>query len=220
MKKKVVFFHTTLNTPGYMKTLFAQRYPDVELYNIVDDSILQEVTSNNCKYTPNIVRKLVQYGQCAETIGACVMMNMCTTLAPAVQCAQASMNIPFLCVDGPMLKQAVHTGKRLALIVTAATTVVPSTLAAEAMATNEAVSDVTVDTIFVNGAFHAITVEQDKQKHDYLVKSAVIQAAKNHDVVVLAQVTMAGLKEQLPDLNVPVLISPYSGLEQLSSYLE
>lgn len=219
MKKRIVFFHTTLNTPGYMKELFLQRYPDVELYNIVDDSILREIAANNGKYTPNIVRKLVQYGQCAESTGACAMMNMCTTLGPAVQCAQASMNIPFFCVDEPMLRQAVRLGKRIALIVTAATTIEASTAAAQAAAA-EAMADVSIDTIFVDGAFHAITAEQNKAKHDQLVMAAVIQAAKDHDVVVLAQVTMAGLKERLPDLHVPVLISPYSGLEQLSPYLE
>lgn len=220
MKKRVVFFHTTLNTPAYMKALFKKRYPDAELYNIVDDSILQEVTANHCRYTPNIVRKLVQYGQIAEAIGACVMVNMCTTLAPAVQHAQASMNIPFLCVDGPMLREAVHAGKRIALIVTAATTVEPSTLAIKAIAEAEGVVDIHVDTILVEGAFAAVTVEQNKVKHDALVKAAVKKAAEDHDVIVLAQVTMTDLEEQLSDLRVPILTSPDSGLEQLSPYLE
>lgn len=219
MKKRVVFFHTTFNTPGYMAKLFRERYPDAELYNIVDDSILQEVSANDCKYTPSIVRKLVHYGEAAEAIGACVMVNMCTTLAEAVKCARNAMQIPFLCIDEPMLKEAVHAGKRIALIVTAATTVVPSTLAVQAMIASEGVSGVTVDTIFVDGAFHAITVKMDKEEHDRLIRSAAEKAAKDHDVIVLAQVTMAGLKDQLEDLKLPILISPYSGLEQLSEYL-
>ena len=202
-----------------MAGLFHTRYPDAELYNIVDDSILQEVAANGCKYTPGIVRKLVHYGEAAEAAGACVMVNMCTTLTEAVKCAQSTMRIPFLCIDEPMLREAVHTGKRIALIVTAATTVAPSTRAVQAMIASEGVSDVAVDTIFVDGAFHAITVKKDTKEHDRLVRDAAEKAAKDHDVIVLAQVTMAGLKDQLEDLNLPILISPYSGLDQLSKYL-
>ena len=220
MKKRVVFFHTTFNTPAYMKRLFAERYPDAELYNIVDDSILQEVRANDCQFTPNIVRKLAAYGVGAESIGACAIMSMCTTLAPAVKCAQASMEIPFFSVDTPMLHEAVRSGRRIALIVTAETTLLPSTLAAKQAAADEGIADVEIDTILVHGAFHAATVEQDQQKHDNLVMEAVKKAAKTHDLIVLAQVTMAGLKERLLDIPVPVLISPYSGLEQLAALLK
>lgn len=220
MKKCAVFFHTTFSTPDYMKSLFTKRYPQAELYNIVDDSILQEVAANKCKYTANIVRKLVHYGEAAESAGACVMVNMCTTLAPAVALARESMNIPFLCIDGPMLKEAVHTGKRIALIVTAKTTIEPSTLAMEEAARMEGCSGVEVTTIFVDGAFDALTVERDREKHDMLVCEAVRKAAEKHDVIVLAQVTMARLEKQLTDIKVPILISPDSGLEQLGANLE
>ena len=79
-------------------------------------------------------------------------------------------------------------------------------MAAKQAAADEGIADVEIDTILVHGAFHAATVEQDQQKHDNLVMETVKKAAKTHDLIVLAQVTMAGLKERLLDIPVPVLI--------------
>ncbi len=216
---RVAFFHTTLNTPAYMKARFAVKYPDVGLFNIVDDSVLGEVRENGCRHTSAIVRRLVAYGQIAQEQGAWVMMNMCTTLDEAVREAQKALEIPFLSVDGPMLRQAVRMGKRVALLVTADTTIGPSGRAAKLIAAEEG-RDVEIDVIHVEGAFAAITVENDREKHDRLVVQAASNAAREHDVIVLAQVTMADVAPALASLPIPVLTSPESGLEQLRPYLE
>ena len=217
--KKVFFFHSTLNTPSYMKPKFASLYPNAELYNIVDDSILGEIRGNGFKHTPDIVKRLIEYGRIAEGRGACVMVNMCTTLAEAVREAQKALNIPFLTIDGPMLHKAVTQGNKIAVIVTADTTIEPSTRAAKMAALDEK-RDVMIDTIYVDGAFHAITVEGNQEKHDQLVVSAVKKAAEDHDVIVLAQVTMAETAAKIGEISVPVLTSPESGLEQLRKFLK
>ena len=77
-----------------------------------------------------------------------------------------------------------------------------------------------IDVIHVEGAFAAITVENDREKHDRLVVQAASNAAREHDVIVLAQVTMADVAPALASLPIPVLTSPESGLEQLRPYLE
>ena len=217
--KRAVFFHTTLNTPAYMKARFAAKYPDAELFNIVDDSVLGEVRENGCRHTPAIVRRLVAYGQIAQERGARVMMNLCTTLGEAVREVQKALEIPFLTVDGPMLRQAVHMGRHVALLVTADTTIGPSGRAARLIAAEEG-RDVKIDVIHVKGAFAAIIAENDREKHDHLVMRAARDAAQTHDVVVLAQVTMTDVAGALASLPVPVLTSPESGLEQLRAYLE
>ena len=188
---RVAFFHTTLNTPAYMKAALRRQVPGRWAVQHCGRQRAREVRENGCRHTSAIVRRLVAYGQIAQEQGAWVMMNMCTTLDEAVREAQKALEIPFLSVDGPMLRQAVRMGKRVALLVTADTTIGPSGRAAKLIAAEEG-RDVEIDVIHVEGAFAAITVENDREKHDRLVVQAASNAAREHDVIVLAQVTMAG----------------------------
>lgn len=218
--KRVAFFHTTLNTPRPLKTAFEARYPGVPLITVVNDGILPEVVANNDCYTPGIVRNLIDFGREAQRAGAVVAVCMCTTLAGAVAKAGQALDIPFLTIDGPMLHEAVCRGERVALLITAKTTFHSSSEAARAAAIAAGREQVKVDTILVEGAFEALNQRQDKAGHDRLIAETARAAAKDHDVIVLAQVSMVDAAAQLSDLEVPVLTSLESGLEQLKDYLD
>ncbi|MEG0751295.1 MAG: aspartate/glutamate racemase family protein [Oscillospiraceae bacterium] len=217
--KKVAFFHTTLNTPVQMKEEFTKRYPGVQLITMVEDGVLPEIVANQNEHTPGLVKRLIEYGAMAQSMGACVIVDMCTTLGIAVREAQKALEIPFITIDGPMLKQAVMTGKRVALLVTAQTTLKASSAAAYATA-RDCGRDVVIDTILVEGAFDALNVEHDKEKHNLIIANAVREAAQTHDVVALGQVTMADSAALCGDVTVPVLTSIKPGIEQLEQYLK
>lgn len=218
--KSVAFIHTTMNTPRPLKEAFAARYPDVTLYSYMDDSLLAEVTANGGKYTPGVVRRLVQYANNAQQLGACVAVCMCTTITGAVADAQAAVDIPFITIDGPMLDAAVRAGKNIALLVTAKTTLEASAASTRRAAEKAGCPDVRVDTLLVPGAFEALNAEGDKAKHDRLIADAAREAAKTHDVVALAQVSMVDAAAGLDDLGVPVFTSLDSGIGQIAGYLK
>ena len=218
MKKKALFFHSTMNTPRQMTKAFYERFPEAELINIVDDSIIPEVKANGGA-TPGIVRRLIRYGTVAQEQGASVAVCMCTTLTNAVREASLALNIPFMMIDQTMHEKAVSMGGRIALLVTADTTMAISDAALKDTAERLNRSDVTIDTLFVPNASHALNAECDKAKHDALIAEAAMQAAQSYDVIVLAQVTMADAAALLKDCKVPVLASIKSGLEQLAEYL-
>lgn len=219
MKKKIAFFHTTLNTPLPLKTAFEARYPGVQLITVVDDSVLPEVIENNDCFTPGIVRRLVSFGGNVQAQGAAAAVCMCTTLTGAVKQAALAMDIPFLTIDGPMLHEAVTKGDRIALLITAKTTFHASSEAIRAAAVEAGRDQVHIDTILVEGAFEALNRKHDKALHDELIAEAAKKAARDHDVIVLAQVSMVDAAQQLESLTIPVLTSLDSGMEQLAAYL-
>lgn len=216
---KIAFFHTTVNTPFQMKTEFRKRFPNDQLITMLEDGILPEIEANGDMYTPDIVRRLVEYGVLAQEMGACAMVCICTTLGFAVSEAQKCLHMPFITIDGPMLKDAVCRGKNIALLVTAKTTIKASSELAYRLAKECGRDDVKIDTILIEGASAALNAENDKPKHNRLIAEAAMIAAADHDVIVLAQVTMADAAELCRDLPVPVLTSIHSGLEQLTRYL-
>lgn len=221
MRKKVAFFHTTMNTPLPLKKAFEKRYPGVELMTVMDDSIVPEVIANGNKYTPGIVRKLVEFSTEAQIRNAAVAVCMCTTITGAVREAAKAVDIPFVTIDGPMLREAAEKGRRIALLITAETTFGESTESMKrALADSGKEDSSTFDTILCKGAFEALNTEKNKEKHDKIIANTAREAAKEHDVIVLAQVSMADVAQRLTDLKIPVLTSLESGLAQIEDYLE
>ena len=53
--KKIVMIHTSPVSLNDLKALVKQYMPDVELVNIIDDSLLEEVKKNNGP-TPNVIK--------------------------------------------------------------------------------------------------------------------------------------------------------------------
>ena len=218
--KKVAFFHTTMNTPLPLKKAFEERYPGVQLITVMDDGIVPEVMAHANNITPGIVRKLIAFAQENEKIWAAVAVCMCTTITEAVEEAAKAVDIPFLTIDGPMLDAAVCAGERVALLITARTTFRASSAAIRRACVRQGRQNVQTDTILVDGAFEALNVEKDKAKHDALIVQAARDAAKDHDVIVLAQVSMVDAAADLADLAQPVFTSLDSGLAQIGKYLE
>lgn len=216
--KKALFFHTTMNTPGFMKSEFKKRFPNAGMINIVDDSVLPEVSANDNMYTPGIVSRLIKYAKIGEELGASVAVCMCTTITGAVREASMSTKIPFVTIDRPMLEMAVRTGSRVAILVTASTTLAASDISIKQVA-KDVGSGALIDTILVPGASDALNRDGDKEKHNRLIAEAAMKASVDHDVIVLAQATMAETAKLLKGCKVPVLSSVESGLEQLGKYL-
>ena len=220
MEKKVAFFHTTMGTPLPLKNAFMEKYKGVPLITVMDDSVLPEVDANGGMYTPGIVRRLVNFASNAQLQGAVVCCCMCTTLTMAVAEAQKACEIPFITIDGPMLAEAVRKGDKLALIVTAKTTIEASGRSARQAAIEAGKPDMPIDVILVEGAFEAKNVKHDDALHNKLVVDCAREAAKTHDVIALAQVSMVDCAKDLQDLDIPVLTSLESGLNQLEKYIK
>lgn len=218
MDKKVAFFHTTLATPMPMKKAFECRFPDVQLITILDDGVLPEVVRNDNLPTPGIIKRLVEYAAIAQEQGAAVFVCMCTTLGIAIREAQKAVTIPMITIDGPMLKEAVTVGERVGMLITFPPTEKTSKAGALAFARDCGREYVAVDVIVVQGARDALNAG-DKELHDRLIVETAQRVARDIDVLVFAQVSMVDAAQQCGDLNIPVLTSVASGIEQLAAYL-
>ena len=198
--KKVVFVSTVAGIIPGMKEAFARQFPDVQLINLLDDGIIPEITENGGKLTPDIIKRVADYGVTAERYGASAAVCMCTTIAPAVDAA-ATM------------------GDRIALLVTAELTFGPSTQSARKAAEKMGRGQVQIDTILVEGAWAALNLEGDKAAHDRLIVEKAREVAGSYDVIVLEQASMVDAASALEDLRVPVLTSVEMGIAQLAQYL-
>ena len=73
--KKIVMIHTSPVSLNDLKALVKQYMPDVELVNIIDDSLLEEVKKNNGP-TPQIISRMNMYVQVSINVQVWVKLLM------------------------------------------------------------------------------------------------------------------------------------------------
>lgn len=216
-KKKVGVIHTFLYSVEDLKALFAEIVPEVEMINIIDDSLLKEVLANGSP-TPAVVRRICNYAQELERLGCDAILNQCSSVGEASEIAQKLVSIPYVKVDAPMARQAVGMGDRVGVVATAHSTLGPSARLVETMAAEMGKKTV-VNRCFAEGAYDALLVEKDKPKHDRLLMATIDKACAENDVVCLAQGSMFSLVEKCKDKPAPVIHSFRSGVQQLRDLL-
>jgi Asp/Glu/hydantoin racemase len=216
-KTRVGVVHTFLYSVEDIKEQFRKQLPDVEMINIIDDSLLEEALANK-GLTPGIINRICDYYSNLQDLGCVCALNQCSSVGEASDIAGKIVSIPVYKIDRPMAAKAVQLGKRIAVIATAISTVEPSSRLVEDEA-RKVGKEVIVDRCFVDGAYEFLLKTGDKQKHNEMVIARIEEAAVDHDVIVLAQGSMYHLMPLLDHIKVPVLTSLESGITQIKEAL-
>jgi Asp/Glu/hydantoin racemase len=222
MAKQVAFIHTSPSVIPTFKTLADELLPkgdSVKVFNMVDESLLCDIIGHGC-CPPATAKRLVGHVLAAEQAGARFILVTCSSMGRAVEASRALVASTVLRVDEPMAEKAVAAGRRIGVIATLPSTLEPTAALIQSRAT-AAGKQIELSTCVVEGAFQAV-IGGNGAKHDELVAASLGQMAKNVDVIVLAQASMARVIESLraEDKPVPILSSPRSAIEHLASLLK
>lgn len=215
--KKIVMIHTSPVSLNDLKELVKEKMPDVELVNIIDDSLLEEVKGNG-GLTPAIISRMMTYVQTAASIKPDLIFNQCSSVGEAFDIAKKCTDIPTLKIDEAMAEKAVSLGKKIAVIATVASTMKPSCNLVRTKA-KEAGKEVEVKEYLVNGALDILMKEKNVEKHNQLVLNEINKACEECDVVVLAQGSMTAILPYLKETSKPVLTSPEMAINRAKEML-
>jgi Asp/Glu/hydantoin racemase len=214
-RKRVAFINTVTTLPAVFKALVGELAPQVDMYNIVDESLLQD-TIRRGSLSRLTIRRLVGYLEMAQEAGAEMAMVTCSSIGPAADIGRSLVDIPVLRVDEAMAESALECGLRIGVAATLATTMKPTVDLIERKAA-EAGKNATVVSRLCAGAFEALT-SGDAALHDQLVAQGLRELMPEVDVVVLAQASMARIVDSLPDSEKtrPIFSSPRLAVERLA----
>jgi hypothetical protein len=215
-RKMITIVHTSLVSHQHLNELFTNIIPEAEIRNIVDDSLLDEVSKVG-RITPGIISRLCKYFDAAVSIGSDLIFNQCSSVGEAASLAAKTVPVPVLRVDEAMAEAAVEAGRKIGVVATVASTVAPSCNLIKAKA-EAAGKTVEVIPFLVDGAMHTL-MKEGREKHNVLVKEWVIRCAGECDVVVLAQGSMVVLLPELTDIGKPVFSSPELGVRKARALL-
>lgn len=216
--KRVVMIHTSPVSLEDLKALCQEIIPDVEVFHIIDDSLLDEVKKHG-GLTPGIIGRMNSYVKQADSLKPDLIFNQCSSVGEAFDLARRQVSCKTLKVDEPMAEKAVSLGSRIAVVATVASTMEPSCNLIRRTA-KQMNREVTVDEFLVDGALDVLMKEKNQEKHNKLCLEAIRKATAAHDVVVLAQGSMTVLLPWLQDMPVPVLTSPRMAIERVKELLE
>jgi Asp/Glu/hydantoin racemase len=216
--KKLGLIHTSATLVPIFAQLCREKLPGVETFNIADDSLVKGIIAAG-KLTAQISRRVAGYLESAELAGADYILVTCSSIGPAVEAGAKLIGVPVLRVDQPMADRAVATGRRIGVIATLRTTLEPTAdlIHRRAVAAGK---EATLDSRLAEGAFDAL-MSGDAARHDALVAGALAELAKDVDVIVLAQASMARVVDSLPpdQKRVPILASPAIAVDYLATVL-
>lgn len=218
MGKRLAYIHTVAGLTATFKALSDELLPGIDLFHIVDESLLQNTIRAN-QLMPQTIRRLLRLVISAEEAGADLVMVTCSSMGPAVEASRPFVQIPVLRVDEPMAELAIQSGTSIGVAATLQTTLKPTAELITKVAVQQGKS-VQVISKLCEGAFQAV-ISGDTARHDQLVSAGLQELVPQVDVVVLAQASMARVVESLPEetLRVPILSSPRLAVQRLAQLI-
>ncbi len=189
---------------------------DTELMSYNDPSILSEAVEQNY-VTANPAARLVAMYMKAVQDGADAILNICSSVgevADACQDLAKYIGVPIVRIDEEMCREAVKRGKRIAIMATLQSTLVPTknTVARVAREMNKRVEFVDV---LVEGGFGL-----DQEQFKKLMGEYAEKVVDKVDVILLAQGSMAYSEPYLQEkFNKIFLSSPRFGAVALKEAL-
>jgi aspartate/glutamate racemase len=193
--KKLALIHTVSWYNKSVMEPFANPWsilnPDVEIINILDDSLLEESLANGGP-TSEVTTRMLYYYLAAESAGADVIMCSCTTMGSCTRLARKLIKKPIFNIDEPMAVEAVKAGKKIGVLATVPTSA-PATTELLEIEAARIKKDITIKTVINEKAFkHLLNGEIDK--HNELVHDELEKLQHEVDVISLGQISLSQIK--------------------------
>lgn len=189
---------------------------DVEIMNYKDPSIINEVVEHNNVTVAPAARLVAMYMQAMQD-GADAILNNCSSVgevADACQDLAKYIGVPIVRIDEEMCREAVKTGKRIGIMATLSSTLIPTKNTVLRLA-REMNREIELVDVLVEGGF-GLDQEQFKQ----LMTKYAGEIIDKVDVILFAQGSMAYCEEYIHEkYNKPVLSSPRFGAIALKKAL-
>lgn len=217
LRRVVVAVYTGRGLDDQVAAAAREILPAVRVISLIDDGLIADINASG-RITPAIVRRTLRCYESAADAGASVVLNTCSSIGELVAVGRQAVDVPIVRIDEPMAEEAVAKWGRVAVVATLSSTLGPTSrlLSEKAAASGR---HVCVEPVLAQGAYEAL-IAGDSEGHDALIEEAVGRAASSAEVIVMAQASMARMKERLERAaSVPVLSSLRPGLLQVRQVL-
>ncbi len=214
----LVLIHTISPLILMFDRLCAEILPGVQPRHILDEPLLEGIRQRGGLVSSDATR-LWDHLKMAESIRGRAVLVTCSTISPLVDNLRPLTALPVVKINEAMTAAAVQAGPRLGVLTTDPTALSPVQQMLEAQARLIG-KEITCEAVLVEDAFAAL-INRDSDTHNRLIREAIIEVSPRVDAMVLAQASMAGVLEQIPERDrlAPIFTSPRLALEQVRTLI-
>lgn len=186
--KKITLLHTVASVYGSFRSQLEAAFDEeIEVNSLVDEFLVTNARKKGF-FPPENRKKLLLDLMSAEAEGADVIIVTCSSLSPFIEEYRSMLSIPVVTIDRQMCRDAALSGKRIAVLATAPTTIEPTTKGIQREADQQG-KEVEIISLLDEEAMNLLK-KGDVKGHDERLAELAVKAG-NVDVIVLAQASMA-----------------------------
>lgn len=213
---RIALIHATPVAIDPIVDAFTRLWPEARTTNLLDDSLAADLAADG-RLTERMIDRFVTLARYAHGCGADAILFTCSAFGPAIEAAQAALNIPVLKPNEAMFDEALAAGKRIGLLATFAPSIPALRAELEQMARRRQL-ELEIKTQAIPTALSALHAGRAAE-HDRLIAQAADQLGLC-DALILGQFSMASAAATIPDRpGRKVLTSPTSAVMQLKRVL-
>jgi Asp/Glu/hydantoin racemase len=212
---RVVMIHAVAGSIHPAETAFRDEFPDAELVNVMDDSLLTDYGDSINSRLRRRMSQLICY--CAEH-GADAVGLACSVYAPVVESARHLVDIPVLSSYEAVMDDAVSYGSRIGIIASVAATLRDSEYYLRQTAKQRGL---TVDPqLLLDEDLMQLMKVDGQEEFRQRLSGAVRRMAPGLDAILLSQFSMATALSDLREVtDLPLLSAPHSSARRFKQLL-
>ena len=209
---RIVLLHATPVAMDPIRQSFAQRWPEAETVNLLDDGLSID-RAREADLSDAMIERFVDFGRYAHRMGADGILVTCSAFGPAIDRMIAELPVPVLKPNEAMFRAAIARGRRIGMLATFAPSVSTMTDEFDEFI-GETKAPATLRTIVVEGAMDHLR-RGDAETHNTLVGARAPDLA-DVDVVMLAHFSTSRAAEAVRKaVDVPVLTAPDAAVDRM-----
>lgn len=215
---RIGVIHATMKAVQPLENAMLQENPELKLVNFVNEELLYHANRFNGVDDWGKKTFLNLFTQAVDADVSAIVIA-CSLYSTFADDAQKFTEKPVIAIDGPMIKDAVFTGKKIGILATTASAG-PTEERKILDAAQAAGKTISTQVKICTEAMDALK-SQNEPLHNHILSEAAAQLeADGCDCIVLSQITMACAKKEMTNITVPVLTSPESGARYLNHILD
>ena len=213
---RVAMIHALAGSIEPTRLAFHDEFPDAELVNVMDDSLLTDFGENLTHKLRRRMSQLICY--CAEH-GADAVGLACSVYAPVAESARDLVDIPVLSSYEAVMNEAVSYGSRIGIIASVPATIRDSEYYLRRAANQRGMAVAPVP-VLDQDLMRLMNIAGQEEFRQRLADHAH-RMAPDVDAVLLSQFSMATALAHLREItDVPVLSAPHSSARRLKELLK
>jgi Asp/Glu/hydantoin racemase len=217
MAPRIVLLHATPVAMQPIHDAFAERWPEAETVNLLDDGLSLD-RAREPDLSEAMIQRFVDFGVYGKNMGADGILVTCSAFGPAIERLSETVPIPVLKPNEAMFQAALAQGGRIGMLATFAPSVGTMTDEFEAFVA-ESGKPAQLTTVLVADAI-GLMKQGDADAHNRLVAARAPELAWC-DAIMLAHFSTSRAAAAVRQaVGVPVLTAPDAAVEAMRKLVE